>query len=189
MLANLSLSGCYKSGVMSAEARDRTMLKSAKVNLRRMAFFGLTEFQPETQYLFEQTFGLKFRRDFVQYNHTHAKDVDISARQQNEILRTNQLDGELYQYARDLFFRRLENVLKEQSAVGTKDLGYETNPRPDIRWGIDEKAVTNVNAILDGEEYEESDDDDVDDDKDYNHRIAEQRRRTGRMWAIFREAR
>jgi hypothetical protein len=50
MLANLSLSGCYKHDVMTPEARDCIMLKSAKQNLRQMAFIGLTEYQQETQY-------------------------------------------------------------------------------------------------------------------------------------------
>ena len=42
MLANLSLSGCYKRSVNDAERveRERIMLQSAKDNLRQMAFFG-----------------------------------------------------------------------------------------------------------------------------------------------------
>ena len=170
MLANLSLSGCYKNGVMSAESRDCTMLKSAKDNLRRMAFFGLTEYQRETQYLFERAFGLKFRRDFVQFNHSHAREVDISQLQRSEISRRNQLDIELYRYGRELFFRRLETALKHESALRASDIG------PDRHGRVDERAGTNTVTV--GEEYEDSEDSDVDDDKEYNHRIAEQRRRS-----------
>lgn len=44
---------------MKPEERDATMLASAKANLERMAFFGLTEFQENSQYIFEETFNLK----------------------------------------------------------------------------------------------------------------------------------
>ena len=44
---------------MSPEERDTVMLYSAKDNLRKMTFFGLTEFQEQSQYLFEETFNLK----------------------------------------------------------------------------------------------------------------------------------
>jgi hypothetical protein len=113
MLANLSLSGCYKHDVMAQEARDCIMLNSAKQNLRQMAFFGLTEYQHETQYLFEKTFGLKFRKDFIQYNHTHSSEVGVTLRQQRRIRKLNTLDMELYRYAKNLFFQRLKSIRKE----------------------------------------------------------------------------
>jgi hypothetical protein len=113
MLANLSLSGCYKHDVMAHEARDCIMLKSAKQNLRQMAFFGLTEYQHETKYLFERTFGLKFRKDFIQYNRTHSSEVGVTLRQQRRIRKLNTLDMELYRYANNLFFQRLKSIRKE----------------------------------------------------------------------------
>ena len=68
MLANLSLVGCYDQSIVPDRAeRDRILLDSAKDNLRRMAFFSLTEQQADTQYLFERTFkGIRFTKDFVQ---------------------------------------------------------------------------------------------------------------------------
>ena len=44
---------------MTPEERETVMLASAKRNLREMAFFGLTEYQEQSQYLFEEIFNLK----------------------------------------------------------------------------------------------------------------------------------
>lgn len=75
MLADLSLVGCYNStltGVKGShhEETDRIMLQSAKQNLARMAFFGLTEQQAVSQYVFERTFQLEFANPFEQSNAT-----------------------------------------------------------------------------------------------------------------------
>ena len=48
------------------------MLKSAKDNLASIPFFGLLEYQHESQLLFEKTFRLNFVTDFVQNNKTRA---------------------------------------------------------------------------------------------------------------------
>ncbi|KAG0724160.1 Heparan-sulfate 6-O-sulfotransferase 2 [Chionoecetes opilio] len=101
MLADLSLVGCYNTSMMTSEERGRIMLLSAKNNLKKMAFFGLTEEQEISQYLFEVTFNLKFRVRFKQYNQTITdiaiKDIDTeSARRVEEL---NFLDMELYKYA------------------------------------------------------------------------------------------
>lgn len=110
MLANLSIVGCYNSSALSREERDLRMLKSAKENLKNMAFFGLTEFQRETQLLFEHTFGLEFLQDFVQHNLTHAHSIDLTEKQSLAILKANALDAELYNYAKGLFVERLTSV-------------------------------------------------------------------------------
>ena len=57
--------------------RAQLLLESAKKNLRDMAFFGLTEYQRKTQFLFERTFRLRFIRPFMQYNSTRAAGVDL----------------------------------------------------------------------------------------------------------------
>jgi hypothetical protein len=159
MVANLSLSGCYKPGAMSAETRDFIMLRSAKKNLQQMAFFGLTEYQQETQYLFEKTFHLKFRRDFFKYNHTHSSEVDIYPYQHRQILKLNKLDVELYHYAKSLFFQRLIFALQEDAKVqnGIGGLSLFANNRNMIREHVD---------------YEEGDENDTEDDEEQNKRIA-----------------
>ncbi|XP_022602183.1 heparan-sulfate 6-O-sulfotransferase 3-B-like [Seriola dumerili] len=108
MLADLSLVGCYNMSSMNALERGHVLLASAKANLRNMAFYGLTEFQRKTQYLFERTFGLRFIRAFTQINSTRAASVGISEKVRWRIEGLNALDMELYEYAKELFLRRYQ---------------------------------------------------------------------------------
>jgi hypothetical protein len=118
MLANLSVVGCYNASALSKSERDARMLQSAKENLKNMAFFGLTEFQRDTQLLFEQTFGLAFLQDFVQRNSTHAHSIDLSEEQRRSVLRVNALDVELYHYAKELFAQRLAKINATAATAG-----------------------------------------------------------------------
>ncbi|XP_061542382.1 heparan-sulfate 6-O-sulfotransferase 2 isoform X1 [Phycodurus eques] len=108
MLADLSLVGCYNVSAMSVDERWAVLLESAKRNLRGMAFFGLTEYQRKTQYLFERTFSLAFIAPFTQLNGTRASGVDVPAETQRRIRQLNRWDVELYEYARDLFLQRFQ---------------------------------------------------------------------------------
>ncbi|XP_053735040.1 heparan-sulfate 6-O-sulfotransferase 2 isoform X1 [Synchiropus splendidus] len=108
MLADLSLVGCYNVSAMSEDERWGVLLESAKRNLRGMAFFGLTEYQRKTQYLFERTFNLEFIAPFTQLNGTRASSVEVPPETQRRIRQLNQWDVELYEYARDLFLQRFQ---------------------------------------------------------------------------------
>ncbi|XP_051905162.1 heparan-sulfate 6-O-sulfotransferase 2 [Hippocampus zosterae] len=108
MLADLSLVGCYNVSAMNEDERWAVLLESAKRNLRGMAFFGLTEYQRKTQYLFERTFDLAFIAPFTQLNGTRASGVDVPAETQCRIRQLNRWDVELYEYARDLFLQRFQ---------------------------------------------------------------------------------
>nr|CAG4635084.1 EOG090X0E58 [Alona affinis] len=120
MLADLNLVGCYNSTAMTSSSsqqteRDRVMLQSAKHNLARMAFFGLTEQQSISQYIFERTFRLDFASPFEQSNATlsaHAM-AELTAKQLERVKQLNSLDAELYEYARQLLHDRFE-LLKRQ---------------------------------------------------------------------------
>lgn len=122
MLADLSLVGCYNKSLMTAELRDEILLSSAKRNLRNMAFFGLCEYQKNTQYLFESTFKLKFLRPFIQLNETHStlalNEIDESSLQR--IRQLNHLDIELYEYAKRLLQKRFD-------AAKAKDTNFDLN--------------------------------------------------------------
>lgn len=113
MVANMSSVGCYAEGDIpgvSETERNRAMLRSAKKNLRSLAFIGLVEYQKDSQFLFERTFGLKFREPFVQRTHTWSKTarVGLSSVETNKIRSVNKLDNQLYQYAEEIFFQRLQ---------------------------------------------------------------------------------
>ncbi|XP_041075914.1 heparan-sulfate 6-O-sulfotransferase 2-like [Polyodon spathula] len=114
MLADLSLVGCYNLSVMGEEQRSRSLLESAKRNLKEMAFFGLTEFQRKTQYLFERTFHMRFISPFTQFNSTRAAGVEVEPETQRRIRELNVLDVELYEYARDLFLQRFQYARQQE---------------------------------------------------------------------------
>ena len=77
MLSNLELVNCYNATSM---ARDRIMLESAKENLLRMAFFGVTELQKESQLVFQRTFNMRFKVKFPQFS-----SVETCAANQNNL--------------------------------------------------------------------------------------------------------
>ena len=92
MLSNLTLVGCYDHTTIPDSAeRDRILLNSAMENLRQMAYFGLTERQADTQFLFERTFGIQFRRRFVQFNNTHANKADVTDSEIRAVQKLNRL--------------------------------------------------------------------------------------------------
>ncbi|XP_051937446.1 heparan-sulfate 6-O-sulfotransferase 3-B [Hippocampus zosterae] len=108
MLSDLSLVGCYNLSSMNETQRDHILLSSAMSNLKNMAFYGLTEFQRKTQYLFERTFSLRFISPFTQINSTRAANVDLSEPVRRRIEELNFLDVQLYDYAKDLFLQRFQ---------------------------------------------------------------------------------
>ena len=96
------------------------LLASAKRNLEEViAFFGLVEEQRLSQYLFEQTFKLKFAREFVQKQKTVASKILKNAKLANDdpppltkldldsIKKYNEYDVKLYEFAKDLFKKRI----------------------------------------------------------------------------------
>ena len=93
------------------------MLRSAKRNLREMAFFGLQEFMQESQYIFERVFRLNFRRDMTdEFRESKSADTVISGAQREKLKKVNNLDLQLYVYAKELFLKRL-NYLRQNEEV------------------------------------------------------------------------
>ena len=122
MLADLTLVNCYNKTSMTQEVRNFKMLQSAKANLRQMPFFGIVEHQKENQYLFEQTFGLKFLRPFKQENATHAQEIlpVLDPISKAKIRKLNALDEQLYSFAKSLFFKKLLYFKNKRKKVTTK---------------------------------------------------------------------
>ena len=122
MLADLRLVNCYDSSGMSALKRRQIMLQSAMKNLQAMSYFGLMEYQAESQYLFEKTFDLKFFVPFSQVtqNETRAGKVlpTLNDSVLDQIKNLNSLDVELYALAKRLFFKRV-TYFKEMDNKGT----------------------------------------------------------------------
>lgn len=112
MLADLALVNCYNKTSMPHHERDRIMLASAKRNLAAMAYFGLTEFQKMSQYIFEETFNLRFAIPFEQHNTTISVAAVSNLRpdQRKHIEQLNALDVELYTFAKNLLFQRFQRL-------------------------------------------------------------------------------
>ncbi len=112
MLADLRLVNCYNKTGMAPKERDKVMLESAKENLLKMAFFGLTELQAESQYIFQETFNLKFKVNFFQHNRDHASKVQDRLPDQvlERIAHLNHLDVQLYDFAKSIMTQRFEDL-------------------------------------------------------------------------------
>uniref|UniRef100_A0A2C9GSU1 Heparan-sulfate 6-O-sulfotransferase n=1 Tax=Anopheles atroparvus TaxID=41427 RepID=A0A2C9GSU1_ANOAO len=112
MLADLALVGCYNKTYMPTAERDRIMLASAKRNLAAMSYFGLTEYQKISQYIFEETFNLRFAIPFEQHNTTVSTVTmhGLTPAQRARIDKLNALDIELYAFAKKLMFQRFERL-------------------------------------------------------------------------------
>lgn len=136
MLADLALVNCYNKTSMPPLERERLLLASAKRNLAgecpalrgvvasppwqsphltliffslaAMSFFGLTEYQKISQYIFEETFNLRFAIPFEQHNSTLSMQAfeSLSPFQKKKIKDKNSLDMELYDFAKKLMFQR-----------------------------------------------------------------------------------
>ena len=114
MMADLELVNCHNTTGMEKHQRDLIILNSAKANLANMAYFGITEEQRKSQYLFEETFNLRFKTDFDQLNkgdtHSGASLDNLDTETINKIRALNHLDIELYKFAWDLLQKRFDAI-------------------------------------------------------------------------------
>lgn len=105
---------------MTSTRRDLLLLQSAKANLEKLAFFALTEQQRNSQYIFQETFGLRFKKVLEQVNKTRS--ATTQAELQPDVLKKireiNSLDVELYAFAEQMMRTRL-------AAFRQRDPGFE----------------------------------------------------------------
>ncbi len=91
---------------------DKKILENAKKNLRSLSFFGLTEYQALSQYLFEKTFEnkLRFSKNLKLDNQILSSkllETNEFKNNKNVIIEKNNLDMALYEYAEKIFFERI----------------------------------------------------------------------------------
>ena len=112
-VANLETLGCFNHDTLTREERERKLLQSAKKNLRKFSFFGITEYQAESSVLFERTFGLEFGAELEQKPVSMLKSAPMlsslwtNETVYNRIAEANRLDMQLYLFALELFASRL----------------------------------------------------------------------------------
>ena len=124
MLANYNILGCKvlkcwtKSSVCSSKDKhinEQKLLQSAKNTLvNQLSFFGLSEYQNLSEYLFIKTFGenkFKFSVSIRDLNQTTALNATINGHAGiyiEKIRENNHLDIQLYEFAKEVFFKRVE---------------------------------------------------------------------------------
>ena len=115
MLANLSSVNCLDTqNSMPRSKRDNLLLENAKANLKKMQFFGLSEYFIESCILFEKQFNVKFdipctqKQTLKLHSATLLRDIWSNRTLHNLIVHTNNLDMQLHEFALRLFATRLE---------------------------------------------------------------------------------
>ena len=113
MLADLEEVGCYDKSRYAKKEREARMLESAKRNLEEFAFFGITEYLEESGILFEKRLGMKFGKPMKQLPFSALCSAPIlqsvwTKDMYEKIANVNKLDMALYNYALQLFTKRLK---------------------------------------------------------------------------------
>jgi heparan sulfate 6-O-sulfotransferase HS6ST2 len=92
---------------------SQLLLKNAKNVLDGLSFFALTEYEELSHKLFEKTFGNVFKFNYTvaysKYKYVTANLVkSLNVTILDKIKEANSLDIELYDYAKTLFFKRVQ---------------------------------------------------------------------------------
>ena len=114
MLADLEAIGCDRFKKESKETIDQLLLKSAMRNLDDMAYFGLTELRDEVSAGLKDVFGLDYPSEGA-LERTHAVNVEhkITTDQKSKLCRLNNLDFQLYNYAKKLYFQKFHKTIDD----------------------------------------------------------------------------
>ena len=112
MLANYFLNGQFECSLFDKKNKKK-LLDNAKLALLKLAYFGLTEFEVQSEYLLEKMINneLKFTERLNLRVHKSEGSTILNTLNQTTIDRIkmlNDLDLELYEFARQIFFQRIE---------------------------------------------------------------------------------
>ena len=104
------------------------LLHSAKSNLHRMAYFGLSEFPNISQKMFESAFDLHF---VTQPHHrlnrlsNYLKNSKKFSAFEGVVREANYLDVQLYEYAKELFFERFHQASQRPKDQDEQSAGID----------------------------------------------------------------
>ena len=118
MLANYKTNsdGEYDCSVFNKENRKKLLINAQNV-LRKLSFFALNEYQMFSQELFERTFENTLKFNFNLNQSTNETAIVLLKRLNTtiieKIIRLNDLDLKLYEFAEKIFFKRLEFYRKK----------------------------------------------------------------------------
>lgn len=120
--------------------RDMIILHSAKSNLHRMAYFGLSEFPNISQKMFESAFDLHFAtQPHHKFNRlsNYLKNAKRPSLSEHAVREANHLDVQLYEYAKELFFERVHHAFKDEPTSTSFDTPSQEIEDPDWADGED----------------------------------------------------
>ena len=107
MLADLESIGCERLVKASKETINQELLMSAKQNLNKMAYFGLTELRDEVPSGFREVFGFEYSPAVTRERVLAVvAEQNISTEQEKKIRSLNGLDIQLYDYAKKLYYEK-----------------------------------------------------------------------------------
>lgn len=153
-VADLEVVSCFNKHTLPPEEREKRLLQSAKDNLRKFAFFGITEYLVESSLLFENVFGVKFSGNLSQKPADKLHSAPMlntlwnSASTYNRIAKANHLDMQLYEYAMELFTSRLKTIGVE---IDPSRISNDIQKLPASRTAFSDKRFLKQNFDLDVE--------------------------------------
>ena len=107
MLADVESIGCDKLKYLPADELKTRLLNSAKRNLMNSLYFGISEFREDAADAIKDTFGLKFTASFPnEKNPEEINDQFISESEEKSVYAVNDMDVELYQFAKFVYNKR-----------------------------------------------------------------------------------
>lgn len=110
---------CWNKTQYTSDERGTLLLESAKRNLLKFAFFGILEFQEESGWLFERTFGVEFGipPPHLPLNSSLAtlllQTLPDHRSLYSQAINNNRLDLELYWFALKVFRNRMKSIGKD----------------------------------------------------------------------------
>ena len=126
-LADHDEATCWNKTRYTREERDQILLESAKSNLLKFSYFGITDFPSESSELFEKTFGVVLRnplKAMVPMNSRGGQflqSLSLDKKILTLIVENNRLDLELYEYAIEIFKKRIRTIGRK---LDTETLNY-----------------------------------------------------------------
>ena len=110
---------CWNRTQYTSKERGELLLESAKQNLLKFSFFGILEFQKESGWLFERTFGMEFGipPPHLPFNSSMAnlllQELLMHTSLYDKVIARNKWDLELYWFALEEFEKRMNAFGKE----------------------------------------------------------------------------
>ena len=149
MLADLDQVHCFNKSALTKAEREEKLLESAKRNLEKFSFFGLTEYMSESCTIFEKMFGVKFpllphpRNLSILHSGPILVKLWNNTRIFNAILERNHLDVKLYEFAFELFIQRANSVgiSIHKNLIEQELQAMRTNPQ------LSEKAIAKYKKL------------------------------------------